>query len=514
MRAPEFTKHINKSRIFENTSQLPPNVIELIKKIAQSTAAPEHKKAMIDSLITKYRDKQGVAEDTTPDDEKAIEIFAQIVADDTGYDVERVNYYTYDEGLRTPSGIPVYYYSFDGDVRYVGALPGGKPTAIVNQDGEVGSRGSHLELSIGGQVEYVIKGKTLFSAADQQKIANAKPGDDEYSLVLIALDLMWGRMQHKFMEQDVSEGAEDSDRQALVVADKLTTDKNLAKLNDMAHDSTIYRALERYFAKNNISTTIFNRVAAIVFKKLDKYGRRLSTDPRIQEQGVAEATGDPKFDKMLKGITGKRQVAKQQKADTKQQARDAFGGMFGGGNPADKLSIRKKGVAEGLPPMGFVRSEIKRDPLKNPTRTYIEISKMLGIASRQLQGLVRSFPGFPAPIKEIGRQARRGTHNYYELNQVKQWIKNNNLKDTIAAIANKNIAKDQGMTEDSDDFEVRLDGKTVPGPFNDFDHARNKASKLISYQKGEVAEVYVNGKLKMRLKLNTPHQHFDEHTAA
>jgi hypothetical protein len=431
MRAQEFTKHINKSRIFENTSQLPPNVIELIKKIAQSTAAPEHKKAMIDSLITKYRDKQGVAEETTPDDEKAIEIFAQIVADDTGYDVERVNYYTYDEGLRTPSGIPVYYYSFDGDVRYVGALPGGKPTAIVNQDGEVGNRGSYIELSIGGQVEYVIKGKTLFSAADQQKIANAKPGDDEYSLVMIALDLMWGRMQHKFMEQ-----------------------------------------------------------------------------------GVAEATGDPKFDKMLKGITGKKQVAKQQKADTKQQARDAFGGMFGGGNPADKLSIRKKGVAEGLPPMGFVRSEIKRDPLKNPTRTYIEISKMLGIASRQLQGLVRSFPGFPAPIKDIGRQARRGNHNYYELNQVKQWIKNNNLKDTIATIANKNIAKDQGMTEDSDDFEVRLDGKTVPGPFNDFDHARNKASKLISYQKGEVAEVYVNGKLKMRLKLNTPHQHFDEHTAA
>jgi len=60
--------------------------------------------------------------------------------------------------------------------------------------------------------------------------------------------------------------------------------------------------------------------------------------------GVAEATGDVKFDKMLKGITNKKEVAKQQKTDTKQQARDAFSGMFGGGNPADKLSIRKKGV--------------------------------------------------------------------------------------------------------------------------------------------------------------------------
>ena len=64
------------------------------------------------------------------------------------------------------------------------------------------------------------------------------------------------------------------------------------------------------------------------------------------KQGVAEATGDEKFDKMIKGITGKKQVAKQQKTDTKQQARDAFNGMFGGGNPVDKLNIRKKGMAE------------------------------------------------------------------------------------------------------------------------------------------------------------------------
>jgi len=65
------------------------------------------------------------------------------------------------------------------------------------------------------------------------------------------------------------------------------------------------------------------------------------------DQKVAEVTGDVKFDKMLKGITGKKEVAKQQKADTKQQARDAFGSMFGGGNPADKLKIKEQGVAEG-----------------------------------------------------------------------------------------------------------------------------------------------------------------------
>jgi hypothetical protein len=68
---------------------------------------------------------------------------------------------------------------------------------------------------------------------------------------------------------------------------------------------------------------------------------------KIMRPGVAEATGDEKFDKMLKGVTSKKAVTKQQKTDTKQQARDAFGSMFGGGNPADKLGIRPKGVAEG-----------------------------------------------------------------------------------------------------------------------------------------------------------------------
>ena len=100
------------------------------------------------------------------------------------------------------------------------------------------------------------------------------------------------------------------------------------------------------------------------------------------DQGIAEATGDPKFDKMLKGITGKRQVAKQQKADTKQQARDAFGGMFGGGNPADKLSIRKKGVAEGATGAkpGWM---LKQDPalakkVKDSKRGHEELKKWAG----------------------------------------------------------------------------------------------------------------------------------------
>ncbi len=70
--------------------------------------------------------------------------------------------------------------------------------------------------------------------------------------------------------------------------------------------------------------------------------------PDHYNEAVEEATSDPKFDKMLKGITGKKAVAKQQKTDTKQQTRDAFGSMFGG-TSADllkNLKIREQGVAE------------------------------------------------------------------------------------------------------------------------------------------------------------------------
>ena len=68
-------------------------------------------------------------------------------------------------------------------------------------------------------------------------------------------------------------------------------------------------------------------------------------------KGVAETTGDKPFDKMMTTIkqgTNKQKTAdrKEQQKQTQQQARDAFGNMFGGGNPADKLKIREQGVAE------------------------------------------------------------------------------------------------------------------------------------------------------------------------
>jgi len=81
---------------------------------------------------------------------------------------------------------------------------------------------------------------------------------------------------------------DDLDQLAQDISDKILTITNIVKLNSMAYNSTIYRALERYFEKYGYPESVFNRVAAIVFKRLDDEGRRLTTDPRIQEQGVAE----------------------------------------------------------------------------------------------------------------------------------------------------------------------------------------------------------------------------------
>ena len=70
-------------------------------------------------------------------------------------------------------------------------------------------------------------------------------------------------------------------------------------------------------------------------------------------ESVSESTGDKPFDQMMTTIkqgTNKQKTAdrKEQQKQTQQQARNAFGNMFGGGNPADKLKIREQGVAEGL----------------------------------------------------------------------------------------------------------------------------------------------------------------------
>ena len=117
-----------------------------------------------------------------------------------------------------------------------------------------------------------------------------------------------------------------------------------------------------------------------------------------------EATGDKPFDNMMKTIkkgTQKQATAdrREQKAKNKERAAAAFGNMFGGGNPADKLKIKEQGVAEGgkeTPQQQKVRAAIssglakssqmgKAEYQSQPTkRTYFDNA---GYASDKLTGI-------------------------------------------------------------------------------------------------------------------------------
>lgn len=114
-------------------------------------------------------------------------------------------------------------------------------------------------------------------------------------------------------------------------------------------------------------------------------------------------------------------------------------------------------VWEGLPPMGFNKNPNKHDPIKNPLRTFVEIANMLGITHKQLVGLQRNYPGFPDPFPGIGKQIGRGRNNYYALNQVKQWINNNNITEKIKAWNDNTPAIDENFAD------KKVKGRSCPG---------------------------------------------------
>ena len=70
-----------------------------------------------------------------------------------------------------------------------------------------------------------------------------------------------------------------------------------------------------------------------------------------KDTDMSEATGDKPFDSMMQNISKgtKKQAAtdkNDQKKQSQQQARAAFGSMFGGENPVNNLKIREQGVTE------------------------------------------------------------------------------------------------------------------------------------------------------------------------
>jgi hypothetical protein len=159
-----------------------------------------------------------------------------------------------------------------------------------------------------------------------------------------------------------------------------------------------------------------------------------------KEEHVAEATGDPKFDNMLKGVTGKRQVAKQQKADTKQQARDAFGSMFGGGNPGNSLGIRKKSVAEAD------NSTTMNTPSKDHIGTGESPDMQMAVDMAKAQARMKalqsihgtSFQDKPMPNHEFGKLDVQSTGKGYKVNAPLKMLETKELQmQMLDEISNK-----------------------------------------------------------------------------
>ena len=125
-------------------------------------------------------------------------------------------------------------------------------------------------------------------------------------------------------------------------------------------------------------------------------------------EGSREMTGatiDKKPDQINKS---KHQGVKREKDKNKEQARTAFGNMFGGGNPAAKLKIREQGMdmnkvkIDENAPAGFpvdlykmIIKEFKDEPQKAYLAMWRIHGQMLEEAARQVKG--KSYGGSNQP---------------------------------------------------------------------------------------------------------------------
>ena len=213
------------------------------------------------------------------------------------------------------------------DVRDTEALS--EQGVAEGMEGQVVFSGSGAD---GGKYEIIQTGPTDFMIH-----ANGKH-IDTYSSLQRAMSVL--RNEVSGLKKGVAEGSNEIDQQAHAIADKLTTGKNLQKLRGMAYDSTVYRALDRYFEKHNIPETIYNRVAAIVFQ-------------RINQQGVAE--GFPHDVDHMPGKTVKHQSTNCTTCHGRKTMYKLGGKLFADNKkgatpvkcPTCKGTGDKQGVAEG-----------------------------------------------------------------------------------------------------------------------------------------------------------------------
>jgi len=71
------------------------------------------------------------------------------------------------------------------------------------------------------------------------------------------------------------------------------------------------------------------------------------------------------------------------------------------------------------------------------------------------------------------------------------------------------VTKEQGVTETAEHLVAVIDGVRSNRTYNDKDHAHNSLSKLVSYGKAKVAELYINGEKVEHFELNKKYLDFE-----
>ena len=197
------------------------------------------------------------------------------------------------------------------------------------------------------------------------------------------------------------------------------------------------------------------------------YGGKKVIDKMISEQGVAEAAQAKTDDKLL-AYYAQRKAEKQKTADrkeqrkqTQQQARDAFGNMFGGGNPADKLKIKEQGRFAGDTPvnLGDVIMKTTKSMQVGDTVMYLgqkaEVVAMSKDRKRARITIEKGMGGVTqdvntSDLKQLGKGVAEGSvtkkpQPYNDPN----WVKNlpKEKLDPIAGPKYKKDKKEQGVAE-------------------------------------------------------------------
>lgn len=75
------------------------------------------------------------------------------------------------------------------------------------------------------------------------------------------------------------------------------------------------------------------------------------------------------------------------------------------------------------------RAKQREQGLRSPLRNSAELAAMLKIDRYTLSSLINKFPGFPKPVS--GVRATYGSHNYYQVNDFKKWVRDNNVLDYL-----------------------------------------------------------------------------------